>query len=73
LIGCPWQLKRIHTLDRAEHRELKLKERCGKLEKEAEAAKADNDLLRKAVEVLQGSLKAGAYTRPLFQLNLSRF
>jgi len=49
--------KRIHTLDRAEHREIKLKERCTKLEAELEAGKIDNDLLRKAVDVLQTSLK----------------
>lgn len=49
--------KRIHTLDRSEHRELKLRARVAKLEQDLNGARADNDMLRKAAEVLQASLR----------------
>ena len=52
--------KRVHTLDRAEHREAKLRTRVGRLERELDGAKADNGVLRQAVEVLQATLDGTA-------------
>lgn len=56
---------RVHTLDKAEGREMKLKERLAKMERDAESARKDNATLRKAVELLQTTLKeATAPRRP---------
>jgi hypothetical protein len=56
---------RVHTLDKAEGREMKLKERLAKMERDAEGARKDNATLRKAVELLQTTLKeATAPRRP---------
>ena len=52
--------KRVHTLDRAEHRELKLRTRVGRLERELRAARSDNDVLRQAVELLKATLDRAA-------------
>lgn len=43
--------------ERAEYRELKLKERLVKVTEELNGVRADNDTLRRAVEVLQSSLR----------------
>ena len=45
---------RVHTLDKAEGREMKLKERLAKMERDAESARKDNATVRKAVELLGG-------------------
>ena len=56
---------RMHTLDKAEAREMKLKEKVAKMEADAESARKDNATLRKAVELLQATLKeATAPRRP---------
>ena len=56
---------RMHTLDKAEGREMKLKEKVAKMEADAESARKDNATLRKAVELLQATLKeATAPRRP---------
>jgi len=56
---------RMHTLDKAEGREMKLKEKVAKMEADAESARKDNATLRKAVELLQTTLKeATAPRRP---------
>ena len=49
---------RMHTLDKAEGREMKLKEKVAKMEADAESARKDNATLRKAVELLQATLIA---------------
>ena len=54
---------RVHTLDKAEGREMKLKERLAKMERDAEGARKDNATLRKAVELLQTTLKEATAPR----------
>ena len=52
--------KRVHTLDKAEARELKLRDRVRKMERDADALRADADVLRAAVDVLTAALKTAA-------------
>jgi hypothetical protein len=55
--------KRVHSLDKAEARELKRLEKISKLTAELAAAKADADVLRAAVDVLTAALKESATAR----------
>ena len=52
--------KRVHTLDKAEARELKLRDRVRKMERDADALRADAEVLRAAVDVLTAALKTAA-------------
>ena len=52
--------KRVHTLDKAEARELKLRDRVRKMEREAQALRDDATVLRAAADVLTAALKTAA-------------
>ena len=52
--------KRVHTLDKAEARELKLRDRVRKMEREAQALRDDAVVLRAAADVLTAALKTAA-------------
>ena len=49
--------KRVHTLDKAEARELKMRAEMDALRARVDDAKAEGDVLRRAVDVLSAALK----------------
>ena len=52
--------KRVHTLDKAEARELKMRAEMDALRARVDDAKAEGDVLRRAVDVLSAALKHAA-------------